>query len=277
MRLFLSILFALLLFAYILFGGSEGRLSLSNAHADTNSITTSAYFAGPTGNLRIIGYASPSALVYFLENGSVLGTQIANSSSVFDKTLSSLEPGIHLISIYGTDLGSRNTLTITFSINITSGTTTIVSGIILPPTISLANSQVKRPAELIANGMAVNNALVQVFIFGTGDNKTITQTVDANGNWSANVNPKLHLGNKQTYSITLDGYGGQSEPSQGQNYGVQLSADLNVDNMVNLTDFSVLMYSYGTSSPPNVVADINDNGPVDLVDFSVMMYYWTGG
>ncbi len=239
--------------------------------------SVSAYFAGPTGDLRIIGYASPNAMVFFLENGAVEGTQSANSNSYFDKTLSGLEPGIHIISIYGTDSYARNTLTITFSVNIISGSTTIASGIILPPTMSAVVSEVKRPASLIAVGAAKNNASVQVFISGSGDNQSTNYKTNNSGNWSAELNPKLHLGNKNASAIALDGLGGQSEFSSVASYNVLLSADLNVDNLVNLNDFSILMFNYGTSNPPNVLADINDNGPVDLVDFSVMMYGWTGG
>jgi hypothetical protein len=277
MRVFFSLLLIILLATFSLTQNGGLFFGSQKAGADTSSITTSAYFSGPVGDLRIIGYASPNALIYFMETGSVLGTQLANAGSGFDETLSGLSPGIHVVSIYGTDTGSRNTLTITFSVNVTGNATTIVSGIILPPTISLANSQVKRPAQLNANGTAKNNSSVQVFIAGSGDSRSINLPTDANGNWSANVNPKLHLGSKQAYTITLDGLGGQSEFSSINNYNVLLSADLNVDNLVNLTDFSVLMYNYGTANPPNVVADINDNGSVDLVDFSVMMYYWTGG
>ena len=55
-----------------------------------------------------------------------------------------------------------------------------------------------------------------------------------------------------------------------------LSADLNVDNSVNLTDFSILMFSYGRNPPANKAADINDSGGApNLVDFSVMMFYWS--
>jgi hypothetical protein len=265
-------------------GGYLLSMTGSSGYSDTDKtqlvmlpgVTTSAYVAGSSGSLRIIGFASPGALVYFMENGSVLGTQIAQSGSAFDQTLSGLDSGIHLFSIYGTDSGSRSTLTITFSINITSGTTTIASGIILPPTVSLANSQVKRPAQLTASGTAKNNSTVQVFISGSGDNQSVNQPTDSKGNWSVNVNPKLHLGNKQTYAMALDGAGGQSALSNVSSYNVLLSADLNTDNLINLTDFSILMYNYG-GSPSNVIADINDNGSVDLVDFSVMMYYWTGG
>ena len=128
-----------------------------------------------------------------------------------------------------------------------------------------------------ASGMARNNKSVQVIISGSGDSISSNWTVNGQGGWSMNVNPKLHLGHKTVYSITFDGVGGISEVSQTRLYEILLSADLDVNNLVNLTDFSILMYNYGTSSPPNVIADINDNGLVDLVDFSVMMFYWTGG
>jgi hypothetical protein len=229
-----------------------------------------------TGDLRITGYASPGAVVFFLESGGVIGSQVANSSSFFDKTFT-MSGGLHAISIYASDVASRLTLTITFNVNVTVGVTTIVSGIILPPTIAVASPTVKRPAALTGQGMAKNYASVQVFVSGSGDSLSVNIPTNEAGQWSTNVNPKLHLGNKSTYSIALDGGGGVSEFSQTRLYDVLLSADLNVDNLINLTDFSILMFNYGTATPPNVVADINDNGPVDLVDFSVMMYYWTGG
>ncbi len=50
-------------------------------------------------------------------------------------------------------------------------------------------------------------------------------------------------------------------------------ADLNHDGRVNLTDFSILLYYWGTD---NTCADQNQNGNVELIDFSIMMYYWTG-
>lgn len=277
MRLFFSLFLICLLLFLSLSGGGEECLSFSKASAATNSITTTANVGSQTGNLRIIGYASPSSLVYFLESGVVIGTQVANSSSSFDKTLSGLGEGIHVISIYAADTGSRNTLTISFGVNVVANSTTIASGILLSPTISLVDTKVKRPANLIASGKAKDNASVQLYISGSGDSKSQNVVTNQNGDWSANVNPKLHLGSKSSNAQALDGLGGMSEFSSTKNYEVQLSADLNVDGLINLTDFSILMFNYGTSSPPNVIADINDNGPVDLVDFSVMMFYWTGG
>ena len=259
------------------FTGSGGYSDLDQTHVVILSGATVTVNVGPlTGDLRITGYASPGAVVFFLESGGVIGSQVANASSFFDKTFT-MDGGLHAISIYASDTASRLTLTITFNVNVIVGVTTIVSGIILPPTIAIAGPTVKRPASLSGQGMAKNYASVQVFISGSGDSLSVNIPTNEAGQWSTNVNPKLHLGNKSTFSIALDGGGGVSEFSHTRLYEVLLSADLNVDNLINLTDFSVLMYNYGSSSPPNVVADINDNGPVDLVDFSVMMFYWTGG
>ncbi|MCK5211196.1 dockerin type I repeat-containing protein, partial [Candidatus Parcubacteria bacterium] len=50
-------------------------------------------------------------------------------------------------------------------------------------------------------------------------------------------------------------------------------ADLNGDGRVNLVDFSILLFWWGTD---NECADQNQDGKVDLIDFSIMMFYWTG-
>ena len=251
--------------------GDSGKTQV----AIIGGISVSAQIGPQTGDLRFIGSASPLAVVYFLESSSVLGTQLADSSSHFDKTLVGLSEGIHPISIYAVDTGSRTTPTVTFSVNVPANSTVLVSGLILPPTIALASSSVKRPANLSVSGRAKSNASVQFFISGSGDYCSTNVATDSNGTWATNANPKLHLGGKSVYAVALDGSGGQSEPSRVKEFEVQISADLNTDNLVNITDFSILLYNWGT--PQNVVADINDNGSVNLVDFSIMLYYWTGG
>ena len=53
----------------------------------------------------------------------------------------------------------------------------------------------------------------------------------------------------------------------------QALSDLNGDNKVNLADFSILLYYWGTSSP---LADLNSDGKVDLTDLSILLFNWTG-
>ncbi len=50
-------------------------------------------------------------------------------------------------------------------------------------------------------------------------------------------------------------------------------SDLNCDTKVNLVDFSILLYHWGTN---HAVADINKDGHVNLTDLSIMLFDWTG-
>ena len=242
-----------------------------------DGVTVSASVPSQSGNLSVAGHASPGALVYFLESGSLLGTNLADNSSYFDETLAGLSDGIHSISVYAMDIDTNLTRTITFSVNVIPASTTVVTGLLLPPTVKIDSTSIVRPRNLILSGMGRNNAgsTIQVVITGSGDSLNLSVSVDSLGRWSINVNPKLHLGIKNVYAINLDGVGGISESSSTLAYEVLLSADLNADNLVDLVDFSILMYNYDTSSPENVLADINDDSSVNITDFSVMMYYWT--
>lgn len=237
--------------------------------------TSSMQIGSMAGSINFSGYASPGALVFFMENGQVIGTTEANSSSEFSKELGGLAPTIHTIGVYATDIDSVNTVITSFSINVVTDSTTFLSGVILPPSFSVDSSVTPRPAELVGHGRALNNASVQIFISGSRDNTAISASTNASGQWSINLNPKLHLGAKTTYAMALNGLGGQSSLSETHDFTVLRSADLNVDGSVNLTDFSILMYSYSSIPVRNVVSDINDDDVVDLVDFSIMMSNWS--
>jgi hypothetical protein len=51
------------------------------------------------------------------------------------------------------------------------------------------------------------------------------------------------------------------------------TADLNNDGKVNLVDFSILLYHWGTD---HAIADLNSDGRVNLTDFSILLFNWTG-
>ncbi len=74
---------------------------------------------------------------------------------------------------------------------------------------------------------------------------------------------------KSGFSKAMSFYVGKS----ASNTGVCPGADLNKDKKVNLIDFSILLFYWGTN---NTCADQNKNGKVDLIDFSIMLYNWTG-
>ena len=50
-----------------------------------------------------------------------------------------------------------------------------------------------------------------------------------------------------------------------------LPGDLNADNIVNISDLSILLSNYGTTNP---TADINLDGTVNILDLSILLSHW---
>lgn len=255
--------------------GTYGDDQRGIALAITEGVTLTLTVPSPNGNVRFTGDAFPNAFVTILDGGAVAGTTTANATSFFDKTITGLSPVVHTFSIFAQDGGGRKTITLSFNVNVIAGSTVTVSGILLPPIITIP-TQEKRPVPFPESGLARHNSTVNTFVGGKSTTNDSAGTNSA-GAWSLNVSIVLHLGAHTVSGLVNDGFGNQSILTTPQNFEILLSADLSIDNLVNLTDFSILMFNYNTSNPPNAAADINDNGPVDLVDFSVMMFYWTGG
>jgi hypothetical protein len=247
-------------------------LPLTASAQVSTSVGLSVTVGQVTGDIRFVGDAFPSALVTLLKNGSVAATTAANGSSVFNTSISGLNPGVYTFGLYAQDNSGHKTLTLSFDINIITGMTITVSGILLSP-IAVVPESIKRPESLTESGLAKNNSTVTTFTHS--DPITKQTTSDASGNWVVKITNVLHLGSHSVNALVQDNLGNQSAQTAAQNFEVKLSADLNVDNLVNLTDFSILMFGYGVSPPPNLAADINDEGHADLVDFSIMMFYWS--
>lgn len=256
---------------------SPGPLSNSNTVSFTIASETTSDTTSPTttGSLRLSGYTSPSSLVTFIRDAAVMGTMTADSSGYFDKTFTGITAGTYQFSVYATDTVGRTTQSISFELGILAGTTISLGALMLPPTITIDKTQIKRPESQTARGSGRTDATTHAIFNSDPIVKKVT--TDQNGNWIARLDEVLHLGGHSVKALLQDSSGNQSANSQTVNFTVLLSADLNIDNLINLFDFSILMFNYARATPPNKAADINDNGPVDLVDFSVMMYYWTGG
>lgn len=268
----------------------ENGLIVKNSGAGTatdhpGQVSISAEVETPQATIRITGLARPETFVSFTEGENVIGTDLTGPNGVFSKHFSALDPGDHQISVSGVDPDNRSTSIVPLDINAPVFQTTTVSNILLSPTTSIHSNEILVGEPLHATGSAYPGT--QVTIFTDIPLRTYTASASANGIWTTTINDTNNYvpGDYRLYTIgqTLNGY--QSLKSQTQLFSVVTTpggssgspcgnisnGDLNCDNIVDLTDFSILMYYWGSSDQ---TADMNSDGVVDLTDFSIMMYYW---
>ena len=237
----------------------------------------------------LAGWAYPDSDVVILKDGIEEGMAKAAANAAFGAFLADLGQGVYTFSLWSTDAKGRRSLTYSTTFWIDDGTQTTVSDIIIPPTIELGRDSLPAGEMLPVFGQSVPGKTVEVWLYPqkTGelkDEEIRKKEVVAglSGEWSLSMDT---AGLKGIYRVKaktkIEGVG-ESGFSQIINVSIGASlapeeecagADLNKDGRVNITDFSILLYWWGTD---NACADQNHNGTVDLIDFSIMMYYWTG-
>jgi hypothetical protein len=259
----------------------NGASTKSNLFRGQVSVT--AYIQANLATLQISGYSSPNTYVIFSEANAVIGTDVAGPSGYFSKIFSGLQPTTHQISFYGIDTSQRTTSPVVLEIYTPGKALTSVSNQLLSPTIELLSNQLTPTQDLIASGSAYPNT--NITLFTDAPLRSYYSTVDSAGFWTYTINDidEYILGDYLYYGLVQTGIGLQSLLSNSQLFSIKSTnatgtkcgdisqGDLNCDNFVDLTDFSILMYYWGTA---NAAADINTDLSVNLTDFSIMMYYW---
>ena len=234
--------------------------------------------------ISIQGQAYPNATVNILIDGESVGTVRTNSKGDFLFNVST-EPGTASLSFWANDNSGTRSATVNTTFDITQGAVTNLSGVLIPPTIKTSTATVNPGAVIVLSGQTVPSVNVEVSI--DNGKKTLTTTSDAFGNWTVQFD---------TSTVSIDTHTAKARFITGANalktestYGTALSlfvgvagkatnnSDLNRDGKVNLIDFSILIFWWGTpggnSNPP---ADINLNARVGLEDFSILLFNWTG-
>jgi cysteine-rich repeat protein len=239
----------------------------------------------PLGDTQVSihGSAFPNSTVNILIDGESVGTVRTNSKGEFIFNVGT-EPGTSSFGFWANDQAGVRSLTVNTTFDVTQGAITNLSGILVPPTIKADKATVNPGETITLSGYTVPNATVEVSIDGK---TTLTTTSNAAGLWSLGLDTRTvsvseHIakarftagtGALKTVSI----YGTALSLFIGVEGKATSNADLNRDGKVNLIDFSILVFWWGTpggnSNPP---ADINQNGRVSLEDFSILLFNWTG-
>jgi hypothetical protein len=239
---------------------------------------------GPT-TLIILGKAYPDTEVKILKDGKEIARVKTDSQANFSWQTNDITPGVNSLSFWADDKFGLRSILYTLTFEVMPNAVTTVRGAYLPPTIGVDKNVVKRGENLKIFGQTIPEVKVPVYVASPAE---IVKETDSKktGEWeilfdtSPLEDESMHTAKSQ-FKTVIEGativsgfskfvsfYVGKKPPA-----GACPGADLNQDGKVNLTDFSILLYYWGTNNP---CADQNQDGKVNLVDFSIMMYYWTG-
>lgn len=234
--------------------------------------------------VSIDGVTIPSATVNILMDGKSVGSVQADSKGAFTFAKNA-SPGTVSLGFWVSDPAGTKSIILNNTFDVTQGAITNVSGVLVPATIKVDKANANPGDTLNFSGYAPPNATIELFIDGTQTSSTTV--ADASGAWhmaydTTGISAAQHIAQVRYVvgSGTLTSQSGYSSSLQlfiGVNGSPTSPSDLNRDGKVNLTDFSILIFWWGTnggnSDPP---ADINQDGTVGLADFSIMLYNWTG-
>ncbi len=242
------------------------------------------------------GIAYPSSNLTISEGGTVLSSFTLAAQARFEVTYK-VTPGNHTYTIVGTDSDGIQGRTSNFTLTMSQGTTTTISGIFLGPTITIDKSTITAGETATLSGTTAPNSSVNVTIStatsGTsaaaGPQQAVhTASADNNGRWlqlvRANdlstgpytakaqaIEPSANSVSEFSKTLAFEVKGGASDTCSNS-----LAADINCDTKVNLIDFSILLFFWNATNPTNARADINRDTHVNITDFSILLFYWTG-
>ncbi|MFA5051928.1 MAG: dockerin type I domain-containing protein [Patescibacteria group bacterium] len=242
------------------------------------------------------GIAYPSSNLTISEGATILSSLTLTAQARFE-VLFKVTPGNHTYTISGTDIDGIQGRTSNFTLTLSEGTTTTISGIFLGPTITIDKPSITPGETATLAGTTAPNSSVNVTISAatggtsaaSGPQQAVhTASADNNGRWLQLVNandlstgpytakaqaiePSTQSVSEFSKTVAFEIKGGTSDQCSNS-----LAADINCDSKVNLIDFSILLFFWNTTNPTNARADINRDTKVNITDFSILLFYWTG-
>lgn len=268
-------------------GGGGGSGGGNGSSGGGGFETTDGAYRSGDGQVTITGYTSPRSTVTFLVDGKIAKTAVAGSDGSYTVILDLIARGTYTFGVYSIDAAKIKSSTFSTSFTVVGARASSLSNIMIPPSILVTPDPVTPGTPVIISGYTIPNATVTIENEKEGSaasRKVFTSIANANGAWSISVETNTFAkGNYKVRAKAAQATTLQTNFSNYTIYGVgqaanrPLNTDLNRDGKVNLVDFSILLFWWGTaggdSDPP---ADINSDAKVNLTDFSILLFNWTG-
>lgn len=243
-----------------------------------------ALITPPPAIVEFGGVAYPAGIISFLKDGTMVGRTLTDDSGKFTFILSGLSGGTYNFGFWAQDKAGRRSITLTFQLTLVGGSTTKVSGVILPPTIEISKSSVAMGGSLTVSGASTPGAQARIRV--ASEPRDYFPKVSLGGDYAqtfsvSGLGKGIHTSKSRT-ELTLTDYSifsqlivfgvGVTVPRTG----LPISADVNGDGKVNLIDFSIMAYWWKRPLSKGSPVDLNQDGVLNLGDFSILAYNWTG-
>ncbi|MBY0310032.1 DUF4215 domain-containing protein [Patescibacteria group bacterium] len=234
--------------------------------------------------ISITGRGYPGRSVNILLDTESVGSVQADGQGRFEFTAEA-SPGTATLGLWTTDTSGARSITLNSTFDVTQGAITNVNGLIVPPTIRVSNTNPNPGDTVTVSGQSIPSARIEVQV---GNNaRSLTASSSATGAWQVELNTSgLRAAEYALRARSVSGSAPLSTQSSwsstlqlflGVDGRATTPSDLSRDGKVNLTDFSILIFWWGTnggdSNPP---ADISGNARVGIEDFSILLFNWTG-
>lgn len=234
--------------------------------------------------ISVTGRAYPGRSINILLDTESVGNVQADSLGRFEFTTDA-SPGTATLGLWANDSAGTRSITLNSTFDVTQGAITNVNGIILPPTIKVSKTNPNPGETVTVSGYAIPNARVEVQV---GNNtRSLTASSSGNGQWQVELNTSGL--SAAEYSLRARSISGNAPLSTQSSWSSTLQlflgvdgrattpSDLSRDGKVNLTDFSIMIFWWGTNGgDSNPSADISGNARVGIEDFSILLFNWTG-
>ena len=223
------------------------------------------------------GFAFPKGIINLFKDGNLYASTTANDKAEFRIDINEKLSGLVRFILQGTDDKNRPSVDLPFSLELDPSKVTVIANLVLAPTIELGKTRLSPGESLEIKGKTVPRAQIEIRILDPeGKEKIYTLSANDNGDWFFVLDTKGLKNGRYRVRAKASVFGESSVFSRVLSFDLGIIcgiADLNCDGRVNIIDFSILMFYWGSPDPR---ADINGDGIVNVIDFSIMMAYWTG-
>jgi len=254
-----------------------------NPPAGGESGGTAPPSSGGRGYTRVVfsGQAYPGSTIEVLKKNlnehfftnTDTGNPTISEDGAFRVFFSDVQWDLWIFGLRVTDREGRQTAVLPFDVNLLTGIGQTADDIFVPPTVGF-EQVITNGDWLPIAGYAAPRSVVEFFI----DNLTIGQArADEAGRYSFSTTTEaIAAGNHYLKARQIDASGRASLFSPARTVRISslkiTAADFNRDDEINITDWSIFLFRWGSSDTAvKTQADVDGNGTVDIADFSIFL------